>query len=125
MQGHSTNYSVRLHMCSLRPPLNLYCNFNNLTSFLPCQVSVGSVFDNTSVLLPSWQRHTLEFLNSISFLVFSTAVTLIAIFESDLRLAATPASVDSYFTVLASVVFVEFLLELVRVLVIAPDAFYR
>lgn len=69
------------------------------------------------MLLPRWQHHTLELLGSLPFLVFSTVVTLVAILESDLRLAATPAAADKYFTVLASFVFAEFVVELVRFLV--------
>ena len=82
----------------------------------PSQVSAGSIFDTTAsaLLLPDWQRRTLDVLGSLPFLFFTTAVTLVAIFESDLRLAATPAAADQYFTILASLVFAEFAIELVQ-----------
>ena len=82
----------------------------------PAQGSVGSIFDGGHVPLvqPAWQQLCTLVLDSLPFMVFSLAVTLIAIFESDFRLAATPASADRFFTVLASLVLVEFALELVR-----------
>lgn len=78
-------------------------------------MQAGSIFDVTPSKkhLPRWQRQSIAILDSLSFLLFSTAVTLVAIFESDLRLAATPAAADGFFTVLASLVFVEFMAELV------------
>ena len=80
------------------------------------QGSVGSIFDGGHVplLQPAWQQLCTLVLESLPFMLFSLAVTLIAIFESDFRLAATPASADSFFTVLASLVLVEFAVELVR-----------
>ncbi len=76
---------------------------------------MGSIFDAGSVplVLPAWQQLFLLVLDGLPFMVFSLAVTLIAIFESDFRLAATPARADGFFTVLASLVLVEFALELV------------
>ena len=78
---------------------------------------MGSIFDAGSVplVLPAWQQLFLVALDSLPFMVFSLAVTLIAIFESDFRLAATPARADGFFTVLASLVLVEFALELVSI----------
>ena len=80
------------------------------------QGSVGSIFDggHEPLVQPAWQQLCAAVLDSLPFMVFSLAVTLVAIFESDFRLAATPASADKFFTVLASLVLVEFAVELVR-----------
>ncbi len=80
------------------------------------QGSVGSIFDggHEPLVQPAWQQLCTAVLDSLPFMVFSLAVTLVAIFESDFRLAATPASADKFFTVLASLVLVEFAVELVR-----------
>lgn len=75
-----------------------------------------SIFENNATLaaLPVWKQRSLVFLNSIPYLVFSTFVTVIAIFLSDVRLAVTPRSADKFFTVLAALCFVQFAIELVR-----------
>lgn len=75
-----------------------------------------SIFENdiTLAALPRWKQRSLRFLNSIPYLVFSTLITVIAIFLSDVRLAVTPPSADKFFTVLASLCLVQFAIELVR-----------
>ena len=72
------------------------------------------MFAQTSAAkLPPWKRRTMAVLGSLPYLLFSTLVTLIAIFMSDVRLAITPKSADNFFTVLASLCLVQFALELV------------
>lgn len=80
------------------------------------QSPANSIFDANSgvAALPPWKQRALCVLNSIPYLVFSTIVTTIAIFLSDVRLAVTPPSADKFFTVLASLCLVQFAFELVR-----------
>ena len=67
----------------------------------------------SSAQLPAWKLVSVAILGSLPWLVMSMVVTVVAVFLSDVRLAFTPHSADSFFTVLASVCFIQFFIELV------------
>ncbi len=75
----------------------------------------------SSVQLSAWKLVSLAILGSLPWLVMSMVVTVIAVFLSDVRLAFTPHSADSFFTVLASICFIQFFVELVHPHPIPPQ----